>query len=142
MLHCPTIYISQEDVTYCVTESGVTVKEELSSNHEEADTKVILHSYQSMEEDPSSKVVLRSPSRDTDILVLAVALLDSNQVYLDYGRGKLRRGFWPNSITMDNQLKRALVGFHAFTGNDYVSSFFKKGKQMCWKAMKKKTEFC
>ncbi|KAG1675210.1 hypothetical protein GQR58_014786 [Nymphon striatum] len=35
-----------------------------------------------MEEDPSSKVVLRSPSGDTDILVLAVALLDSNRVYL------------------------------------------------------------
>ena len=86
-------------------------------------------------------MVLRSPSGDADILVLAVALLDSNRVYLDYGRGKLRRGFWLNSITMDDQLKRALVGFHAFTGNDYVSSFFKKGKQMCWKAMKKKQNF-
>ncbi|KAG1711251.1 hypothetical protein GQR58_002553 [Nymphon striatum] len=141
MLRCPTICISQEDVTYCVTESGVTVKEELSSNHEEADTKVILHSYKSMQEDPSSKVVLRSPSGDTDILVLAVALLDSNRVYLDYGKGKLRRGFWLNSISMDDQLKRALIGFHAFTGNDYVSSFFKKGKQMCWKVMKKNQNF-
>ncbi|KAG1714440.1 hypothetical protein GQR58_001385 [Nymphon striatum] len=83
-----------------------------------------------MEEDPSSKVVILSPSGDTDILVLAVALLDSNRVYQDYGKGKLRRGFWLNSISMDDQLKRALIGFHAFTGNDYVSSFFKKGKQM------------
>ncbi|KAG1656355.1 hypothetical protein GQR58_024005 [Nymphon striatum] len=83
-----------------------------------------------MEEDPSSKVVIPSPSGDTDILVLAVALLDSYRVYLDYGKGKLRRGFWLNSISMDDQLKRALIGFHAFTGNDYVSSFLKKGKQM------------
>jgi hypothetical protein len=32
-------------------------------------------------------------------------------------------------------------GFHAFTGNDYVSSFFRKGKQVCWKNMKNSTKF-
>ncbi|KAG1661142.1 hypothetical protein GQR58_021587 [Nymphon striatum] len=98
--------------------------------------------YTSMEEDPSSKVVIPSPSGDTDILVLAVALLDSYRVYLDYGKGKLRRGFWLNSISMDDQLKRALIGFHAFTGNDYVSSFLKKGKQMpyCLLVMQRKSQ--
>ena len=80
---------SQEDITYCLTESGVTVKEELSSNYEEVDKKVILHSYYSRR--PLSKVVLCLPSGDTNILVLATALLDSNPVYLDYGKGKLRK---------------------------------------------------
>ena len=89
-LLCSTMFISQEDVTYYLTKSGVTVKEELSSNHEEANAKVILHCYHSMQEDSSSKVVLRSPSGDTDILVLATALLNSNRVYLDYGKGMLR----------------------------------------------------
>ena len=28
------------------------------------------------------------------------------------------------------------MGFYAFTGNDYVSSFFGKGKQKCWKVVK------
>ena len=127
-LRCSTMFISHEGVTYCLTESGVTVKEELSSNHEEADTKVILHCYHSMQEDPSSKVVLGSPSGDDDILVLATVLLDSNSVYLDYGKGKLRKGFWLNQVVIEDQLKRALIGFHSFTGNDYVSSVFKKGK--------------
>ena len=29
-LQCSTMFFSQEDVTYCLTKSGVTVKEELS----------------------------------------------------------------------------------------------------------------
>ena len=82
---------SQEDFTYCLTEFGVTVKEELSSNHEEVGTIVVLHCYYSMQGDPSSKVVLRLPSGDTNSLVLATALLDSNSVYLNYGKGRLRK---------------------------------------------------
>ena len=34
-----------------------------------------------------------------------------------------------------------LIGFHAFTGNDYVSSFFRKGKSTCYKVMKGNNEF-
>ena len=30
---------------------------------------------------------------------------------------------------------------HAFTGNDYVSCFFRKGKQACWKSLKESQEF-
>ena len=140
-LCCSTMFILQEDATYCLTESGVTVKEELPPNHEEADMKVILHCYHSMQEDPSSKVVLRSLSRDTDILVLATALLDSNRAYLDYWKGKLRKGFLLNQVVIEDQLKTALIGYHSFTGNDYIFSFFKKGKQMCRKALKKNRIF-
>jgi len=140
-LQCPMVVLSQENVTYCIRASGVVVKEELSSNQEEADTKVILHSHQSMQDDPSSKVVLRSHSGDTDILILAISLLDCNRVYYDYGKGKTRKGFWMNNITIEDRHRIALIGFHAFTGNDYVSSFFKKGKKMCWKAMTKNQNF-
>lgn len=140
-LHCQMMVISQEDVTYCITTSGVVIKEELSSNQEEADTKVILHSHQSLQADPSSNVVLRSHSADTDILVLAISLLDYNRVYFDYGKGKSRKGFWMRNITLEDRLKSALIGFHAFTGNDYVSSFFKKGKKVCWKTMTKNQNF-
>ena len=30
---------------------------------------------------------------------------------------------------------------YAFTGNDYVSSFLRKGKQVCWKLIKDSAEF-
>ena len=64
------VYISQEDFNYYITETGVTISEELSTNQEEADTKVILHCHHSLQENPSSKVVLRSPSGDTNTLIL------------------------------------------------------------------------
>ena len=133
-LRCSTTFISQEDSTYCLTESGVTGKEELSSNHEEADTKVIPHCYHSMQEDPSSKVALRSTFGNTDILVLATALLDYNRVYLDYGKGKLSKGFWLNQVVIEDQLKRTLTGFHSFTGNERqadVSEGFKEKPEFC-----------
>ena len=91
ILRCANMLFSQEDFTYCLTESGVTVKEELFSNHEEVDTIVVLHCYYSMQGNPSSKVVLCLPSGDTDSHVLATALLDSNCVCLDYGKGRLRK---------------------------------------------------
>ena len=34
-----------------------------------------------------------------------------------------------------------MPGLHAFTGNDYLSSFFRKGKDRCWKLMQKYEEF-
>ena len=37
--------------------------------------------------------------------------------------------------------RRALLGMHAFSGNDSVSSFFRKVKQAVWKAVIKNTAF-
>ena len=34
-----------------------------------------------------------------------------------------------------------LNGFHAFTGDDYISSFFRKGKALCWKVVEKNQRF-
>ena len=36
---------------------------------------------------------------------------------------------------------RALAGMHAFSGNDYVSSFFRKGKTQIWKKILKNPQF-
>ena len=36
--------------------------------------------------------------------------------------------------------RKALIGFHAVTGNDYTSAFFGKGKGKCWKVNKSKEE--
>ena len=36
---------------------------------------------------------------------------------------------------------QALLGMHALTENDYVSSFFKKGNEMCWKLVRKYEKF-
>ena len=33
-----------------------------------------------------------------------------------------------SSVDYSSREKNAIVGFHAFTGNHYVSAFFRKGK--------------
>ena len=88
-LKCKIVYFSQEDITYKLTNKGVSIAAELSSNQEEADTKVILHCHHALQESPGSKVVLRSHSGDTDIFVLASSLLVPSSIFLDYGKGKL-----------------------------------------------------
>ena len=82
-------------------------------------------------------MVLRSPSGDRDITVLAVSLISSSQdwVFINYGSGKNRKAIKLSNVNMANDLKQTLVGFCAFTGNDYVSSFFTKGKTASWKKM-------
>ena len=102
--------------------------------------QVILHAQHAVETTAGS-VAIRSPSADTDIFVIAVDLLASPRVYLDFGIGKHRKGLWLEKIQISDELKKCLVGFHAFTGNDYVSSFFRKGKSTCYKVMKENNEF-
>ena len=48
----------------------------LSSNQEEADTKVILHAVHTLNKYSSKHIIIRSPSGDTYVLVLAVSLTE------------------------------------------------------------------
>ena len=46
-----------------------------------------------------------------------------------------------DAFDMDEEIVAALIGFHAFTGNDFVSSIFRKGKDHCWKIFEKSPKF-
>ena len=77
-----------------------------------------------------------------DIMIIAISLTDASKcVLVDYGNVKNRKGVWLNPIDFDDKIRAALIGFHAFIGNDYFSSFFKRGKQGCFKVMKQCDEF-
>ena len=90
----------------------------------------------------NGSVLIRSPSGDTDIFVIAVALISSSpRLCLDYGVGKNRKTINLKKIPLSQQIKSSLIGFHSFTGNDYVSSFFRKGKATCFNVMKENSEF-
>ena len=66
---------------------------------------------------------------------------DGITVLIDNGVGKERKIYDMSSSGLTIQQQKALIGLHAFTGNDYVSCFFRKGKKMCWKTMKQRLEF-
>ena len=139
ILKCSTIFMSGDEYCEKVTLENVINVESLVSNQEEADTKVILHAMDALKSE--GNVCIRSPSRDTDILVIAIGLLSGNaRVLVDTGNGDNRRKIWLDSIKLSNEQHQAVIGFHAFTGNDYVSAFFKKSKQICWNKMIEESE--
>ena len=93
ILRCNKIVISLDCKCVAITHASTTIETSLVSNQEEADTKVILHCYHILNESTNSIVTLRSPSGDTDIIVLAISLLKDfgDRVLLDNGSGKHRK---------------------------------------------------
>ena len=136
-LQTQKMVLSSDNESLNVTPSLVS-QSNLQSNQEEADTKVVLHALQILNETDLS-VMLRSPSGDTDIFVILVGLVNENshkkRVYYDYGNETSRKGTWLNDIVIEERYRETLLGFHAFTGNDYVSAFFRKGRKLCWNSM-------
>ena len=141
LLMTESVVLSGDDESYTGSCDSVIQNDDLKSNQEEADTKVILHAIHAIK-NSSHKVVLRSPSGDTDIIILALALInEQHMVYMDYGNGKRRKGFWLNNIILKENERKALIGFHSFTGNDFVPAFFRKGKKRCWSILRKDEKF-
>ena len=134
------IILSGDDECITVTYDSTEENVDLKSNQEEADTKVILHAINVIRS--GGDAVIRSPSGDTDIMVVALALIDDLvKVYFDYCNGKCKKRMCLGAVGMKDEEKKALVGFHSFTGNDYIPAIFRKGKKQCWSTMKSNESF-
>ena len=141
MLKTEKIVLPGDNKCYKVTIEEVA-ESNLKSNQEEADTKVVLNATRVLET-TDLFIVLRSPSGDTDILALLLALIknDKSRVFYACGNGVNRKGVWLNLVEIEENKRNALIGFHSFTGNDFVSSFFRKGKKHCWEVMIKNEKY-
>ena len=141
-LNCSEIYISTEGKCIRLTTNQEIECLQLSSNQPEADTRVILHARHAVDT-TSAPVFLFSPSGDTDIVVLAISLLAdvSDRVTLIDGSGQHRRKFKLSSFDQSNEMNKWLIGFHSFTGNDFVSSFFKHGKRSTFEFLMKNRKY-
>ena len=131
------IYFCLRDC-YQIDQHDECPRPDLYSDHEEADTKLV--AYAKLAED---NIMIRSPSGDIDIIVLFVHHFHNSDVniYIDNGTGAQRKVLDISSCTLPSEQCNALLGVHAFSGNDYLSSFFRKGKKTCWHAMIKKAEY-
>ena len=88
-------------------------------DHEEADTRMILHASNILED--ISSVTLRTV--DTDVLVLAVALSNMNptkKIWVSFGVDDQKKMFSAHEICIQvgPEKAQALPTFHAFTGCD------------------------
>ena len=113
----------------------------LRCNHEEADTRLILHSSHAAQ--THNNVVILSPDTDVAMLALSHASQLNTRLLFATGSGNKHRvldlSFLANH--MGSALCKALLGFHSFTGCDTVSSFAGKGKKTCYKALSSSPEF-
>ena len=75
-------------------------------------------------------VVVRSPDTDVFLLLLAFAAEFKGPVYMDTGSGDRRRIIDIGRIRAEvgDDISKALLGLHAFTGCDNTSAFMRKGK--------------
>ena len=135
------IYFSNANHCTKITQTEVTIESDKSSDHIEADTKLVaLIANASIQ--PGKTVMVRSPSGDIDILVLFLLHQFENiTVLIDNGVGKNRKIIDMSSSFLCENKRKALAGMHSFSGNDYVSSFFRKGKKVMWKLILQNEEY-
>ena len=102
VVNCGELYFSTDNDCHRITLSLSVREESLVSNQEEADTKLVLHSLHALNESPRKKVIVRSPSGDTDVLVILLSKVISHQdkIYLDYGMGMNQKGLWLSTVVM------------------------------------------
>ena len=142
-LKCQAICIPTYNLCELPNDTDCIELPELSSDQEEADTKVCLHPINALNEDPDNHVIITSYSCDIDINVLLTSLIidSADRVFLDVNTGKNKKILRLSDVKLSTEEKKALIGFHAFIGNDYVSSFFGKGKLKCWKVLNSDPQF-
>lgn len=105
----------------------------LRSNHEEADTRMILHANHAARAE--RRLVIQSP--DTDVLVLSVShfrSLDCSELWFRTGTKDRHRWIPVHDIAhvLGEKVCSSLPGFHAITGCDSTSSLAGIGKKKAW----------
>ena len=107
---------------------------QLSSNQEEADTRLILHAI------ACEKKCIVVSSRDTDVLVLLVShfhRINCNELWMSTGTQKNPRYIPVHDLakSMSQSLLDALIPFHTITGCDTTSFIAQHSKSTIWKTL-------
>ena len=120
----------------CATHAGSTRRSEvkLQGNYKEADTRLILHSCEAVNQGYKRVLVI---CRDTDVKLLLVHFIPAQtaEVWMISGTAKNRKCYPIHELSerLAKPLRDNLLGFHAFTGCDTTSAFRGHGKRSCWK---------
>ena len=106
----------------------------LQRDHEEADTKMLLHALDATA-NCARELYIHSP--DTDVLVLPLRRYPEQCVktWFVAGTGDTHRliGLGPITSALGSVKFAELPEFHSFSGADITGSFSGKGKISCWK---------
>lgn len=130
---CPnnTVMVTQEGSVVCnqpISLEGLT-----HCNHEEADTRIFLHSKHAAAHGNKTIIIKAS---DIDVLVIAVSVLSIlhdlgvEKLWVAFGQGQNLKWIPIHDLNplIGPEKSKAFYFFHAFTGCDVVSTFRGKGK--------------
>ncbi len=120
-----------EDVRDAKSSTGREISA-LHADHEEAETRIVLHSVEARTQKVQRTIVA---CRDTDMLVLLLHFknLLTNEVWFQSGTSKKRKCIAVHNINMTpRQVKLNLPAFHALTGYDTVSQLSGHAKKSAW----------
>ncbi|KAK3738178.1 hypothetical protein QZH41_007178 [Actinostola sp. cb2023] len=127
--------------TVIISNGRTSILEGLKSDHEEADTRMLLHACHASSTKP--RIVIQSP--DTDVAVLAIHFfchIQCEELWFKTGvKDKVR--FLPVHIVVDKlglSVCSALLGFHALTGCDFTSGLSQIGNKKSWNALMKRED--
>ena len=139
------VYFARGSKCTMITQNGSTNISDLETDHEEADTKIAYLIQHAVRDNEGQRMVctVRSSSGDIDIPVILLGMdtNDNVDIFIDNGSGNNRKILDLQACQLSSLQKKALVGLHAFTGNDYIACFLRKGKQLCWKQMNESESF-
>jgi len=114
----------------------------LQANHEEADTRMILHCQHS----ESDSIVVSS--RDTDVFVLLLAHFDKfacSKLFIKLGTSKKPQYYAIHDIRASLDYPSAtletILAFHALTGCDSTSFFAGHGKKKAWDVFNQQNQY-
>lgn len=125
-----------KELTSSETGNRVIPIAELTSDHEEADTRLIAHAVHASK--TYNLVVVNSPDTDVAVLCLGHFSLFPKLAFLTGTKTKRRiLDMTKCAEVLGESMCKALVGLHAFSGCDSISSFSGKGKRTMYSLVKK-----
>ena len=127
-LHQVTVNFSNKSWCTKITSTSASRISSFVSDHKEADTKLVALANAFNSSD--NTVLVQSTSGDINILMLCLLHHFKNKrVLIDSSTGNSRKIIDMSSTNLTQLQRQTLAGVHAFSGNDYVSCFFRKRKK-------------
>ncbi len=124
------IYLARGGHFHRISRGTKCIAAELATNHEGTDTKIAYlakHAEQDLGQD--SVCLVRSSSGDTDLPVVLLVMPLNLNIIIDNGTWRNRKHLDLSKSGLTVMQGKALLGMHAFSGNDFISSMLRKGKQ-------------
>eukprot|EP00058_Branchiostoma_floridae_P019404 XP_002604894.1 hypothetical protein BRAFLDRAFT_77273 [Branchiostoma floridae] len=137
-----TLYATCEEGCYRFSKEEWVEIAELQCSQEEADTRLLLHALHAAETGSEAVVIT---AEDTDVMVISLAFAKRIpcKLYQKCGTKSRTRFIAIDQLgdTLGEEVCKALVGLHAFTGCDTVSAFSGRGKLGAFKLMLRNAEY-